>query len=248
MSYLLEVKNITVRYGEFLALDGVVLHIEKNEIRVILGPNGAGKTTLLDAIAGSVSLSSGKILYKGKDITHLSVYQRARLGIIKKFQTPNVLDYLTVYDNLVIASLRDKAMKSLVFKREGTENEIHKVLHRVGLEERLDYYPKYMSHGERQWLELAMILSSGGELVLLDEPAIGLSTSEMYKLIDIVGEISRRSAVIVVDHNMDFVRELCERLNANVTFMHMGRIIKSGAFEQIKNDNNIKKIYLGEAS
>lgn len=250
MSYLLEVKNITVRYGDFLALDGVVLHLENNEVRIILGPNGAGKTTLLDAIAGSVPVSSGKIIYKGKDITSLSVNQRARLGILKKFQTPNVLDYLTVLENLVIASLEAKDLKALIFNKKGITNKkqdrIYEILHRIGLEDKKDQQAKNLSHGERQWLELGIILASGGELVLLDEPAIGLSTLEMFKLIGIIEEISKQSAVIIVDHNMDFVRELCIRLDSKVTFMHMGRVIKSDTFENIKKDTNIKKIYLGE--
>lgn len=250
MSYLLEVKNITVRYGDFLALDGVVLHLENNEVRIILGPNGAGKTTLLDAIAGSVPVSSGKIIYKGKDITSLSVNQRARLGILKKFQTPNVLDYLTVLENLVIASLEAKDLKALIINKKGVTNKkqdrIYEILHRIGLEDKKDQQAKNLSHGERQWLELGIILASGGELVLLDEPAIGLSTLEMFKLIGIIEEISKQSAVIIVDHNMDFVRELCIRLDSKVTFMHMGRVVKSDTFENIKKDTNIKKIYLGE--
>ncbi|WPM31280.1 ATP-binding cassette domain-containing protein [Hydrogenobacter sp. T-2] len=250
MSYLLEVKNITVRYGDFLALDGVVLHLENNEVRIILGPNGAGKTTLLDAIAGSVSVSSGKIIYKGKDITSLSVNQRARLGILKKFQTPNVLDYLTVLENLVISSLEAKDLKALIINKKGITNKkqdrIYEILHRIGLKDKKDQQARNLSHGERQWLELGIILASGGELVLLDEPAIGLSTLEMFKLIGIIEEISKQSAVIIVDHNMDFVRELCIRLDSKVTFMHMGRVIKSDTFENIKKDTNIKKIYLGE--
>ncbi|ADC89350.1 ABC transporter related protein [Thermocrinis albus DSM 14484] len=243
MRALLEVRNVTVKYGNFTALDRVSLSISQGELRVLIGPNGAGKTTLLDAISGTVKPSYGDIYYKNTVISKLPIHKIARMGIIRKFQTPNVIESLSVWDNLILASVKKNVSGTFA---PVDHNKIKDILELVGLHERRYDLAKELSHGEKQWLELAMILTNDCDLVLLDEPAIGLTLKDIYKLIDIIGYfIKRNSSIIIVDHNMDFLRMICEKFEARVTFMHQGKILRTGTFDEIRSDNEVKRIYLG---
>jgi len=243
MRALLGVKSITVKYGDFVALDRISLNINQKELRILIGPNGAGKTTLLDTICGIVKPIYGDIYYKGTIISKLPIYKIARIGIIKKFQTPNVIESLTVWDNLILASMKKNFLGIFA---SPDYNKIKNVLELVGLHKKKYDFAGELSHGEKQLLELAMILTNDCELVLLDEPAIGLTLKDIYKLIDIIGYfIERNSSIIIVDHNMDFLRMICEKFDAKVTFMHHGEILKTGTFDEIRTDNEVKRIYLG---
>ncbi len=243
MEALLEVRNIIVKYGDFIALDGISLNIQKKELRILIGPNGAGKTTLLDVISGAVKPSSGDIYWKGIKINEHSPHKRARMGIIKKFQAPSVVEGLTVLENLMIASMK----KSFPWDWSKDEQEkVEAVLDAVGLYKRKHTLAKELSYGERQWLEIGMVMVSPGELILLDEPAIGMTVKDVHRLIDVVlPYLVEHSSVIIVDHNMDFLKEISKKFEAKVTFMHQGRILKTGTFDEIRLDDEVQRVYLG---
>ncbi len=242
-STLLSVENVTVSFDGFNALDGISLQLKPKSIRVLIGPNGAGKSTLLDAVIGHVRPTAGKVLFKGQDITHLDEYKIVRKGICRKFQTPGVLENLTVIENLNLAARRHReCWRSFA---SGITSEVRArvetVLERIGLQDKRKALAGQLAHGQKQWLEIGMVVASDADLLLLDEPAAGMSQDESAQTAELIRELSRQHSFLVIDHDMTFVAQL----EAPVSVMHMGRMLKEGSLDEIRNDPQIAAVYLG---
>jgi urea transport system ATP-binding protein len=242
-SPLLSVEDITVSFDGFNALSGMSLQLMPTSIRVLIGPNGAGKSTLCDAIIGHVRAASGRVLFKGEEITHLEEYKIVRKGICRKFQTPGVLENLTVVDNLNLAARRHRECWRSFAAGLTSEvrDRVDRVLVRIGLEDKRKVLAGQLSHGQKQWLEIGMVVASDADLLLLDEPAAGMSHDESAQTAELIRELSKQHSFLVIDHDMTFVAQL----DAPVSVMHMGRLLKEGTLEEIRNDPQIAAVYLG---
>ncbi|BER91629.1 urea ABC transporter ATP-binding protein UrtD [Atrimonas thermophila] len=244
--FLLEVEEIVVSFDGFRALNGVSLALRPREIRVLIGPNGAGKSTLLDAIIGRVRPCSGRIVFKGQEITHLPEYSIVRLGIGRKFQAPGILENLTVLENLILAvksAMHKGSLKELLTSRISIEEEMQAraVLEEIGLVEKQDFPAGLLPHGEKQWLEIGMVVAMQPELILLDEPTAGMTVQETEKTADLIHRLADRHAILVIDHDMAFV----ELLEAPITVLHMGRVLCEGTVESVRKNPEVVSVYLG---
>lgn len=240
---LLDVRNLTVSFGGFTALRGVWLRIEPGEVRVIIGPNGAGKTTLLDVLCGKTKASGGSIEFEGVNLATLSEYQITRLGIGRKFQTPSVYDDLTVYENLEISVLEGQSLRSSIFgNRVEFEDRIIAVSRVTEVEPLLNLRAGTLSHGQKQWLEIGMLLVQHPKLILLDEPVAGMSLKERDRTVELIQRIAERQAIIVIEHDMDFVRKLAR----TVTVLHQGEVLCEGDVETVQSDARVREVYLGQ--
>ena len=240
---LLQVENLTVSFEGFKALDRMCLALMPNTVRVLIGPNGAGKSTLLDAITGRVRPAAGKVVFKGENITRLDEHKIARRGICRKFQAPGILDNLTVFENLALAACPRREWWFNLKRRvtSAVRTQVEKVLDLIGLEEKKDSLAKHLAHGQKQWLEIGMVVASDAELLLLDEPAAGMTHQEAALTADLIRSLSDRHTFLVIDHDMTFVGQL----NAPVSVLHMGRMLKEGSLEEVRSDPQVAAVYLG---
>jgi urea transport system ATP-binding protein len=244
-SLLLSVDGVTVDFDGFKALNGFSMTLDRGTLRVLIGPNGAGKSTLCDTIIGRVRANSGHVYFKGEDITHLPEYQIVQRGICRKFQTPGVLPSLTVLDNLLIAARRDRRWwRSLTTTPSPDERaRADEVLEKVGLTERRDILAGQLAHGEKQWLEIGMVVATDADLLLLDEPTAGMGPAETSRTAQLIHSLLGRHAVLVIDHDMSFV----EQLGGRVTVLHQGQFLKEGSVAQIRQDPDVAAVYLGRS-
>ena len=240
---ILQVQNLTVSFDGFRAVDGLSLSIEKNELRVIIGPNGAGKTTLLDMICGKTRPSSGQVLFKGRDLTHLSEHEIVRAGVGRKFQTPSVYEDLTVIENFEISIPGGQNVWGSLFFRRSDEvmQRINSMADQVFLRDLLQQKAGRLSHGQKQWLEIGMLLIHSPELLLLDEPVAGMSPREREQTADLLNQISKGKSVIVIEHDMDFVQRIAHK----VTVLHQGRLLSEGTVAEVQEDPRVIDVYLG---
>ena len=249
--YVLAIENLTVSFDGFKAVDDLTLYIDQGELRVIIGPNGAGKTTVLDLISGKTSATSGSIRYnpyaqkKGRNIelTEMREHEIVRAGIGRKFQTPSIYESLTVFENLEISYPRGRTvLGSLTFQRsEAVIDRIHEVAEAIFLIEMLDSQAELLSHGQKQWLEIGMLLVQSPDLIMLDEPVAGMSTKERDATAELLREVSKEHSVLIIEHDMDFVAKIADQ----VTVLHLGQIIMEGTMEEIQNDSVVQEVYLG---
>jgi ABC-type uncharacterized transport system ATPase subunit len=235
VSPLLEVEGLGKRFQGLVANADIDFVLARGEIRSIIGPNGAGKTTLISMISGHLAPTSGRIRYKAQDITRLPVVRRARLGIGRKFQTPSLFDNLSAHENVELAVLRAGAPR----------RRIVEVLERVRLAAETRTPAKHLSHGQRQWLEIALLLANAAELVLLDEPTAGMTADETHATGTLIRELAGELGLstIVIEHDIRFIRELA----APVTVLHLGRVLTQGSFEAVAADPKVRDVYLGNA-
>ena len=240
---VLQVEGLTVSFNGFRAVDDLSLAVAKNELRVIIGPNGAGKTTLLDMICGKTKPSSGRVLFKGRDLTRLAEHQIVRLGVGRKFQTPSVYEDLTVAENFEISIPEAHGIaRSLFFKRdEAVRRHIREVAEQVYLAETLQQKAGRLSHGQKQWLEIGMLLIQQPDLLLLDEPVAGMSPREREQTGELLQRIARGKSVVVIEHDMDFVKRIAHK----VTVLHQGRLLSEGSAAQVQDDPRVIDVYLG---
>ncbi len=240
---LLQVERLTVCFEDFTAIDDLSLTLQPQSVRVLIGPNGAGKSTLLDAIIGRVRPSSGRILFKGTEITRMPEHRIVRAGICRKFQAPGLLESLTVYENLALAEARSRSWRAALRTRPTADQRarIEEILRTVGLTGQRSRLAGHLAHGQKQWLEIGMVVASDAELLLLDEPAAGMSHGEREQTADLVRRLSDRHSVLVIDHDMAFV----ERLDAPVSVLHMGRLLKEGSLQEVRQDPQVGAVYLG---
>jgi urea transport system ATP-binding protein len=242
---LLELHDVHVAFDGFRALDGISLRIFRRSARVIIGPNGAGKSTLLDTVIGRTRATRGRVVFRGQDITRMPEHRIVRAGICRKFQTPGVLEHLTVDDNLAIAVRRNKRWWAHL--RTGLDRaeraRVDEVLREIGMTARRERVAAELAHGEKQWLEIGMVLASDAELILLDEPTSGMTPAETDRTAALIRRLAARHTVVVIDHDMAFV----EQLAAPVTVLHMGRVLKHGTIRELRDDPDVIAIYLGRA-
>lgn len=240
---LLELKSVTKRYGDFAAVNGLDLTINKGELRCLLGPNGAGKSTCMDLIVGRQRVSEGTVLLMDTDITALSEHEIARRGVGRKFQIPSVFKEMTVRHNLEVAFNRNKNpfRNMLSFGSFQGERRYDEVAELIGLKDRLDAMAGVLSHGETQWLEIGMVLMQDPLLLLMDEPTAGMTEQETYKTSQIFNTLKGSHTLVVVEHDMSFVREIADV----ITVMHMGQLLAQGTIAEIENNQLVKDVYLG---
>ena len=237
MAEILRTEGLTKRFRGLVANDNIDFALEPGAVRCVIGPNGAGKTTFISMISGHLAPSAGQIWFKGREITGLSVARRAKMGIARKFQTPSVFDQLTVYRNLELAALG----KPISAKER--QALIEEVLEIMRLNELRDVVAAALSHGQRQWLEVGMLLANQAELLLLDEPTAGMTVEETHatgKLIRTLADTHHLS-VIIIEHDINFIRDL----KAPVTVLHLGRVLIDGPFEAVSENEQVRNVYLG---
>ncbi len=243
--FVLAVEDLTVSFDGFKAIDGLNLYVEQGELRVIIGPNGAGKTTLLDLICGKTRALKGTIRFKGMEMTRLPEYKIVRAGIGRKFQTPSIYENLTVLQNLEVSFPRGRSvLGALRFRRDAEVMErIHAVAQEIGLYELLASPAGLLSHGQKQWLEIGMLLMQDPELLMLDEPIAGMSVRERELTAELLARICRNRSMIVIEHDMAFVKQIAHK----VTVMHQGKILAEGSMEKVQQDPRVIDVYLGHA-
>jgi urea transport system ATP-binding protein len=240
---VLKVEGLTVSFDGFKAVDDLSLYVEAGEIRAIIGPNGAGKTTLLDLISGKTKPSSGKVMFENLELTHMREYEIVQAGVGRKFQTPSVYESLTVFENLEMCYPGARNwFGAWLFKRTTTVIEkVESVAELMGLKDALRAMAGSLSHGQKQWLEIGMLLIQEPRLMMLDEPVAGMSVHEREKTAELLHVLCKGRAVIVVEHDMDFVARIAHR----VTVLHQGKLLAEGSMSTVQNDPKVIEVYLG---
>lgn len=239
----LTVRGLQVSFDGFKAVDGVDLDVAPGELRFLIGPNGAGKTTLIDAITG-LAPSSGQVSLGGRDVSGARIHELSRLGVGRTFQTASVFEELTVLQNLDIAAGHARNPRTLLLRRRGIDPQITHALETTEMADLIDRPAGVLSHGQKQWLEIAMLLVQDAKLLLLDEPVAGMSHDERARTGKLLRNISRDRTVVVVEHDMDFMREFA----TTVTVLHAGRILAEGGVEAVQNDPKVREVYLGTSA
>jgi ABC-type branched-subunit amino acid transport system ATPase component len=240
---ILRIDKLRKNFGGITAISGVSLSIEPGERRAIIGPNGAGKTTLFNLITGDLAPSEGRIFMTGQDITRWPPDRRARSGLARTFQRNNLFLGLTVWENVRLAGQPDKRLGPLCFRSpdSASSDVILASLERVGLSARRDTRARELSYGEQRQLEVAIALSTSPQILLLDEPAAGMSPAETNRLMNILSEMPRAITLLMIEHDMDVVFGLADR----VTVLHYGQVIADGTKDEVRNDPRVMQVYLG---
>jgi urea transport system ATP-binding protein len=240
---ILEINNVTVSFDGFKALNNLNFSLQTGELRVIIGPNGAGKTTFLDTITGKVQPTSGQVLFKGKNLRKYSEDKITRMGIGRKFQTPRVYQKLTVRENLELAGNPQKNLLSTLWGKSTPQSQREVVLlsETIGLSPKADLAAGLLSHGEKQRLEIGMLVAQSPELLLVDEPVAGLTDEETAEVGNLLLRLAESHSVIVIEHDMEFVRQIAQQ----VTVLHEGTVLCEGRMDQVQNDPRVIAVYLG---
>lgn len=244
MANLLEVKGLVTKFSGYTILDNLDFSIEENELRVLLGPNGAGKTTLIDMITGRYKPAGGKIFFANQDITGMAPDRIFGLGISRKFQVPNLYETLSVFDNIMVSLRGDRKVVRSLFRRVTAEDSdrIGEILEMVGLEDKANDPADTLAHGERQWLELGMLIGSNPKLLLLDEPTTGMTEDGKHKTAEMIQKIAQSHTVLLVEHDMHVVRQIANI----VTVLHQGRILAEGPLSEVVQNETVREVYLGK--
>ncbi len=241
--FVLAVEDLTVAFDGFKAIDNLTLYIDRGELRVIIGPNGAGKTTLLDLICGKPKASAGSIKFKNHEMTRLPEHQIVRAGIGRKFQTPSIYENLSVFKNLEVSYPSGRSVFGALGFRctDEVKARVQAVAAEIGLADQLHTEAGLLSHGQKQWLEIGMLLMQDPELLMLDEPIAGMSPRERELTAELLKRIAQNRSVIVIEHDMDFVKQIAHK----VTVMHQGKILAEGPMEKVQADPKVIDVYLG---
>ena len=241
---ILNLKNVSVSFEGFLALNNLNLTLTKGELRAVIGPNGAGKTTFLDVITGKVKPTKGDVFFKGKSLVGKKEHKIARIGVGRKFQSPRVFENLTVQENLEISVSQYSSTIKLIANKpsENKLKEIKKLMKIVNLSSQSEIKAGSLSHGQKQWLEIAMLLGQKPALMLIDEPVAGLTDEETDLTADLLKSLSGENTVLVIDHDMEFIR----RLESNVTVLNQGSVLCEGSMDEIQTDPKVIEVYLGK--
>ncbi len=241
---LLYIEGVTVSFDGFKALNNLSFAIEPGEMRAIIGPNGAGKTTMMDVVTGKTRPDTGAVIFdKLHDLARLDETEIAELGIGRKFQKPTVFDSHTVFDNLELALKADRRARATLGWREtaGERNRIEELLHIIRLTAVRDRLGGSLSHGQKQWLEIGMLLAQDPKLLLVDEPVAGMTDAETHQTAELLQEIAREHTVVVVEHDMTFVRDL----GVKVTCLHEGSVLAEGSIDEVSQNERVVEVYLG---
>src|SRR5579859_1077540 len=241
---LLVLEDVTVTFDGFKALNALSLSLEPGELRAVIGPNGAGKTTMMDVITGKTKPDSGVLIFDtDHDLTRLDEPAIARLGIGRKFQRPTVFEPLSVHENLLLSLAGDRNPRTMLWARErpSERERIDELLTTIRLVDDRDRRAGDLSHGQKQWLEIGMLLAQEPQLLLVDEPVAGMTDAETEQTAELLREINRTRSVVVVEHDMAFVRAL----DVKVTVLHEGSVLSEGSIDHVSNDPRAIEVYLG---
>lgn len=241
---ILEIEDVTVSFDGFKAINHLNFDMDQGELRVIIGPNGAGKTTFLDVITGKVKPTEGKVRFKGRNTRSLAEHQIARMGVGRKFQTPRIYLNLTPRENLELASNPDKNVFSTLFKPPSVveKQRVNDLLQTIGLMHKAGMKAEFLSHGEKQWLEIGMLVAQSPDLLLVDEPVAGLTDEETEQTGELLMSLAESHSIIVIEHDMEFVRQIARK----VTVLHEGSVLCEGNFDEVKNNPRVVEVYLGQ--
>jgi urea transport system ATP-binding protein len=241
---ILYLEGVSVSFDGFKAIDNLNLYIDAGELRCIIGPNGAGKTTMMDIITGKTRPDRGSAYFgQSIDLLRLSEPQIAELGIGRKFQKPTVFEQHSVFENLELAMAGDKRVwPTLRARLSGAQRDrIDEVLETIGLQDHRPQRAGSLSHGQKQWLEIGMLLMQDPHLLLVDEPVAGMTHQEMDRTAELLTSLAGRHSVVVVEHDMDFVRSIANK----VTVLHQGSVLAEGSMDEVQNDPRVVEVYLG---
>jgi urea transport system ATP-binding protein len=241
--FSLSIEDLTVSFDGFKAVDSLNLYIDKNELHVVIGPNGAGKTTVLDLICGKTKSTSGSIKFLNQELTTLSEHEIVRRGVGRKFQTPSIYENLSVFENLEVSYPEGRSVFGSLFFKRSTKviDEIHRIAQEIMLESELETEAGLLSHGQKQWLEIGMLLIQDPQLLMLDEPVAGMSVKEREQTAVLLNKISKGRSVLVIEHDMEFVARIAHK----VTVLHQGKILAAGKMEDVQKDPKVIEVYLG---
>jgi len=242
---LLEINDVSVSFDGFFALTDLSLSLLPGELRSIIGPNGAGKTTFLDVITGKVQPLKGTVTFRGDSLLGLSEHKITRLGIGRKFQTPRVFENLPVIRNLELAASPSKQPLALLSQSipPAVRDEVQRLLDYVGLAPYAKVLAGSLSHGQKQWLAIAMLVAQSPQVLLLDEPVAGLTDEETTRTAELIKSLAGDHTVLVIEHDMEFIRDL----NAPVTVLHQGSVLTEGSLDQVQKHPRVIEVYLGQA-
>ena len=243
MSALLRVTGLVVSFDGFRALDGVDLAVEEGELRFLIGPNGAGKTTLIDVITGLVRPTEGQVDFAGRSLVGLKEHEIVRAGVGRSFQTPTVFDALTVAENLDLAESFRKKLPGLLRRRRRLSACVTETLGLIGLDSQAEVPAKVLSHGQKQWLEIGMLLVQDPRILLLDEPVAGMTPQERVRTGELLEGLTSERTVVVIEHDMTFLRRFARK----VTVLHEGRVLSEGSVEDVQSDTRVREVYLGRS-
>ena len=243
---ILEIENLTVSFDGFKALNQLNFSLDAGELRVVIGPNGAGKTTFLDIITGKVKPTEGQVLFKGRNLRRYSEHQIARFGIGRKFQTPRIYLNLTTRENLELSCNRNKNVFASLFGKttSGEHRTVGGLLETIGLTSKADLTAGLLSHGEKQRLEIGMLVAQSPDLLLVDEPVAGLTDEETENVGNLLLNLAESHSIIVIEHDMEFVRQIARK----VTVLHQGSVLCEGNIEEVQTDPRVIEVYLGQES
>ncbi|WP_432629760.1 urea ABC transporter ATP-binding protein UrtD [Brotaphodocola sp.] len=245
---VLDIQDVSIKFGDFKAIKDVSTSVGKNEIRFFIGPNGAGKTTILDAICGKNKVSDGHIIFHSdkdgdKDVTKMREYKISDLGIGRKFQAPSVFGGITIEENIELAVARKHSIYCTTFLKLSKEKKdyMNYVLEFIGLQDKRFKYPGSLSHGEKQWLEIGMLMAAKPQLMLLDEPVAGMGRKETEKTAELLKKIKKDCSIIVVEHDMQFAKDVSD----TVTVFHEGQVLDEGTMDSVQKNQKVIDVYLG---
>ena len=241
---ILYVENVSVSFDGFKALNDLNLYIDDGELRCVIGPNGAGKTTMMDVITGKTRPDEGSIYFgQNHDLSQMTEYEIAHAGIGRKFQKPTVFQNNTVFENLELALHAEKDIWTSLWKRMSPDQKeaIEKALETIGLIEQRNIRAGLLSHGQKQWLEIGMLLVQNPRLLLVDEPVAGMTHQETEQTAELLSSLAGQHSVVVVEHEMDFIRSIANI----VTVLHEGHVLAEGKMEDVQNDQRVIEVYLG---
>lgn len=241
---LLEIQDVSKKFGGMVAINKLSLSFVEGELRCIIGPNGSGKTTLFNLITGYFAPTSGNIIYNAKDITKMSISDISKLGICRKFQNPNIFGELKVEDNLRVAAISSQKIIEFFNKTDDTveDEQINNILEVIQLSHKRNWTAEALSHGEKQWLEIGMVLIKKPKIILLDEPTAGMTSKETSQTSELIRNIGSTMTCIVIEHDLDFIRSL----NGRITVLNRGELLADGFYEEIAANRTVRDVYLGD--
>ena len=245
-NFVLLLEGVNKTFDGFKAINDLNFYMDEGELRTIIGPNGAGKSTMMDIITGRTRPDTGKVEFgkdSNTDLTKMNVPEINRLGIGRKFQTPSVYIHHTVFENLLLSLKGPRGVFNALFARTTSEqrDRIEAVLKTIGLTKKADDLAGSLSHGQKQWLEIGMLLAQDPKLLLVDEPAAGMTDEETHKTGELLLSLEGKHSIIVIEHDMTFVRQIARK----VTVLHQGHVLCEGTVDDVQNDERVKEVYLG---
>jgi urea transport system ATP-binding protein len=247
---LLAVEDVSKTYDGFKAISNLTFYLYEGELRTVIGPNGAGKSTFFDLITGRAKPDRGKIEFgtlpsTSNDLTNLNEYEINRLGIGRKFQTPSVYSEHTVQDNLVLSLQGPRGVFASLFRRlsSSERDQIDEILKLIRLDTKRDWKAGLLAHGEKQWLEIGMLLAQDPKVLLVDEPAAGMTDEETHRTGELLLSLAGKHSLVVVEHDMTFVKQIAR--DGQVTVLHQGTVLCEGKFDEIQSDQKVREVYLG---